>query len=386
MKRWLYAHRIVSGSPVELEERLRQGIGELLCRATGGPGTEVAADGSFTLALSSTITGLRVGKTVRVTTGVATRSGDRVRIPVSWRAEPARVAFPTFEGTVEFEPHSRSSGQISLVGVYRPPLGPAGAAVDAMGLRHAAERTAQWLVDGLARALTGKPAAHSRTADGPGGRGLVVRDVMTPDPLVLDESLPLRTAALLLFHYEVGGAPVVAGDGSLVGVLSEADLLEKEASARPGITRAAAESERRRRATTVGDACSRPALVTAADASLRSVARVMGDERVARLVVVDESRVAGIITRHDVLRALIRSDAEIGAAIDVLLDDLGEPRLAARIEWGVVRLEGTVELRSSIPRIVALVEAVDGVIDVDESNVSWTHDDIVPVGAYTHQL
>jgi CBS domain-containing protein len=47
------------------------------------------------------------------------------------------------------------------------------------------------------------------------------------------EGMPLKTAALLLFHYDVAGAPVRNDAGGLVGVLSEADLLDVEAPATP---------------------------------------------------------------------------------------------------------------------------------------------------------
>ncbi len=78
--------------------------------------------------------------------------------------------------------------------------------------------------------------------------------------------------------------------GELVGVISEADVLEEEASRRYGWGRAFDEACRRHDAETVGEACSRPALVTTPDMTLRDATRSLLNRRVARLVVVQGAR------------------------------------------------------------------------------------------------
>lgn len=241
-----------------------------------------------------------------MTTGVAVTSGPRLLIPITWEAAPARRAFPSFEGTIELEPLSRAGAQLTIVGAYTVPAGVGGLVVDRTVLHGLAERTTARILDGLARALSGA-ATHARPPQPPAPLMRVV-DVMTADPLVLADDQPLRTAALLLFHYGIGGAPVIDEHGTLVGVLSEADLVEKEARPRTGLGRGATRSWRRRDALTVGEACSRPARATSGDATLHDAARELLDHDVARLVVVDRSRITGIVTRHDILRALTRSD------------------------------------------------------------------------------
>lgn len=289
MKRWVYRHRTVTGSPAVLEERLRADLPALLARAAGQPPNPPAGDGSFLLQLTAHVPGAPVHKTVRVRTGVATTSRGRLVIPVSWEADPLPHSFPTFDGTAELEPHSSAHGQIALVGTYRLPAGPLGAALDATVLHGVADRTVAQLVDGLAAALTGP---HTAQVTPPASTPMRVRGVMTREPLVLHDDLPLRTAALLLFHYRVGGAPVEDDQGRLLGVLSEADLLEKQATPRTGLGLTAARSHRLRSAGTVGEACTRPVRVTDADTTLHDAAREMLDHRVARLVVLDDSRIA----------------------------------------------------------------------------------------------
>lgn len=171
-----------------------------------------------------------------------------------------------------------------------------------------------------------------------------------------------------------------AQHGALVGVLSEADLMEKEARPATDLGRGVTEAWRLRGAMTVGEACSRPAHVTAADATLRDAVRELIDHGVARLVVVDGSRIAGILTRHDVLAALVRTDEVVKHTVDAVLQRQDEPDVTAMVEWGVITLSGTAARRSRIPGLIAQVEAIDGVMGVDADRLGYRDDDVLPVG------
>ncbi len=234
MQRWLYAYRQVRGASDELSERLRTGLEDALAESPYSP----AADGSFPARLHVDVGSLGATKRVRMRVGVASEHGTRLRIPLEWEAEPARVVFPGFAGSVEFEPMDAERAQLTVVGSYRVPLGPLGAAVDA-GLRHAAAQDAvEELVDRIASAISDLEASRPPVRD---RCALTVSDVMSHEPVTLEEDMPLRTGALLLFHYGIAGAPVLAADGALVGVLSEADLLHVEAP-RPRASRRSADA------------------------------------------------------------------------------------------------------------------------------------------------
>lgn len=224
----------------------------------------------------------------------------------------------------------------------------------------------------LSGAATGvEPASGVAMAE------LRVAEIMAPEPLVLGVETPLRIAVLLFCHTDIGGAPVVAADGSLVGVLSERDLLE-EAKARDGPGRAARVAQRRRTARTVGQACARPAHTTNPDAPVRSAARVMADLGVDRLVVVDGGRVTGIVTRHDVLRALNRTDVQLQVEVEALAAEFDRFDLGVQITWGEVALAGAMRLRSGRDELVACVAKMDGVLSVDADELGWQVDDTQP--------
>ncbi|HUH08613.1 MAG TPA: CBS domain-containing protein [Egibacteraceae bacterium] len=368
MKRWVYAYRAVAGPPERLASALRSGVAELLKAAAVPVEGSEAVDGSFGMRLGAPIKGVPA-KSVRVTAGVAAHPDNRLRIPVMWHAEPARTAFPEFEGALELEPMSEALSQLSMVGTYTLPLGAIGAAVDSTLLAGAAQRTAERLVGHVAAALEDvvrTPGKQPRAAIR--SRTLRVADVMTSEPVVLDPSLPLRAAAMLLFHRRIRGAPVVTAAGELEGVLTETDLLDQEAQlASDGVATPRRRARRQgapKRAKTVGEACTKPARVTVSDASLRAAARELLDRDVGRLVVVDAGRIVGIVTRHDVLTGLIRSDVEIQAAVEEVLDTLAEPELHAMVRWGDVTLSGAVSHPDGLSRVTHALESVDGVAGV----------------------
>ena len=204
---------------------------------------------------------------------------------------------------------------------------------------------------------------------------LSAADIMSVDPVTLRPDMPLRAAAQLLYEADFSGAPVVDDGGELIGVLSEHDLLEKEAHPRYGLRPGVAASHRRHEASTVGEVCGRRALTIAADTSVHDVARQLIDRQVSRLIVVDGGRVVGVVTRHDILRSLIRPDAELQAAVAAVLTEAGEHEVDSTVEAGVVTLEGKAQRRSGVRSVIGVVADIDGVMRVDQ-RLAWHTDDV----------
>jgi predicted transcriptional regulator len=103
----------------------------------------------------------------------------------------------------------------------------------------------------------------------------------------------------------------------------------------------------------------------------------MRDHDVARLVVVDNSDVAGVVSRHDVLKALLRTDAQIQSSLNRLLAEHGEIGVTATVEWGIADLTGQMSTRSRVADLLSRVEAIDGIVGVD-SDPTWEVDDVLP--------
>lgn len=383
MKRWLYHYRSVDGPPERLEQVLRHRARELLRTATADADAQMTAEGDLLVRLPASVLGRELSKTVRLHSGVAEQRGARTCIPLRWHADPVRHAFPSFDGTIELEPQSGTVAQLSVVGAATLPLGPVGRLADATALGAVADDTVRQLTDRLARVLEqavseGEPDDEEGEQDD----GLTVRDVMTADPLVLDEDMPIKTAALLLFHYGVAGAPVRNDAGGLVGVLSETDLLDATAPLRYGLGRGVEASRRRRDARTAGESCSKPAREVAPTASVRQAAEMMRDHDVARLVVVEESEIVAVVSRHDVLRSIVRGDDETQTALRRLVAERDEDGVVATVEWGIAHLKGQVRLRSTVIDLVTQARSLDGVVGVDD-DLEWEIDDVAAASVPT---
>lgn len=381
MKRWMHATSYVHGGPAATRDRLLDHHVQLLARATGSPTPTRAADGTFELRLRAPLAARELSKQVRVTVGVAARSGERVILPLGWAATPVRHAFPRFDGALELEPVSSSASLLALTGAYEPPLGAVGVAIDSTVLRDCAEQTAQHLVTQLSRVLSADDDDQppSPTPPPAADRGstprMRVRDVMTTDVRMITAAANLRAAAAVLFAAGISGMPVVGDDGALIGVITTADLLSRQAPPAMGFGAQVADRRRRQDALTAVDACSSPAIVVTPDATVRDAARRMLDHDVARLVVIDRGAVVGIVSRHDVLAALLRADDLIAAAIDKVLRDHDETAVAAAVSDGVVTLTGAVGLRSVAAALPRIVSGLDGVVSV-ATNLRWDTDDV----------
>jgi len=123
-----------------------------------------------------------------------------------------------------------------------------------------------------------------------------VGNLMSVDPVVVDADAPITQAELLIKSYRISGLPVVA-DGVLVGVVSQTDLLNARSSELIG-----ANWERVR----VRHLMSRPAVTVHLNTSVERAARLMLEQHIHRLVVVDEEESpVGVLTSTDLLRTLL---------------------------------------------------------------------------------
>jgi CBS domain-containing protein len=123
-----------------------------------------------------------------------------------------------------------------------------------------------------------------------------VGNLMSVDPIVIDAEAPITEAELLLKSYRISGLPVVH-DGVLAGVLSQTDLLNARSSELIG-----ANWERVR----VRHLMTRPAVTVHLNTSVERAARLMLEQHIHRLVVVDEEdEPIGVITSTDLLRTLL---------------------------------------------------------------------------------
>jgi CBS domain-containing protein len=148
------------------------------------------------------------------------------------------------------------------------------------------------------------------------------REIMTSPAITVTPEVPVRGAAALLVSHGFTALPVVDHDKRLVGIVTEADLLRNgyvdESSGK-----------------TVGEVMTSPAIAMDVGAQGSKIARVLVDDRIRCLPIVDGSQVVGVVTRRDLVRVLARTDTTVAAEAQRVLDLYGGGR-----KWTVVVQEG----------------------------------------------
>jgi CBS domain-containing protein len=147
-----------------------------------------------------------------------------------------------------------------------------------------------------------------------------VRDIMDSSPATVHPDTPVEQVVALLRDHEVPGVPVVDADGRCVGIVSEADLVLPDDQGDLHIPHyinlfggtvflePLGRFEQRLRkafASTAADMMTRDPDSVAPDTTVKEAARLIHESGHNRLPVVDEDgRLAGVVTRLDVLGAL----------------------------------------------------------------------------------
>lgn len=214
-----------------------------------------------------------------------------------------------------------------------------------------------------------------------------VRDVMTREVVTVTDSAGFQEIVRLTQEHGVSALPVVDGEGRLMGIVSEADLLLKEEfEPEPEAKHRLLDVRWRKvqRAKAAGRVATQlmttPVVTLAPDATLREAARLMHERKVKRLPVIDANgKVVGIVSRADLLKVFLRPDQEIFEEVSqkvlhrILWLEPGTIKVTVRD--GVVLLEGVVEQRSMIALVIGLVHSVAGVVGVD-SSLGYEVDDV----------
>ncbi|MFD8307556.1 CBS domain-containing protein [Streptomyces sp. NPDC059690] len=194
-----------------------------------------------------------------------------------------------------------------------------------------------------------------------------VSDVMTQTVIAVGRDASFKEIVGLIDQWKVSALPVLVGEGRVVGVVSEADLLPKE-EFRDGGEEDAERAEREKAAAlTAGELMSTPAVTVHADATVAEAARIMARRHVKRLPVVDSVGILqGVVSRSDLLKVFLRDDQEIAEEVsDSVLGHLPiTTPLTVSVTDGVVTLGGVLPDRTLVPIVARAVRAVEGVVDI----------------------
>jgi CBS domain-containing protein len=208
---------------------------------------------------------------------------------------------------------------------------------------------------------------------------LRARDVMTSPVITVSPEVDVRDVAATMLAHHISGLPVVTAAGELVGIVTEGDLVHKEAPVPHGKqeplerVKAITKTADKARGVTARELMTTPVVTVDEDTPLRETVSLMVTRQINRVPVMREAQLVGIVTRADALRALVRPDEEIAAAVREILRqgvwiDLSTLRFWVRN--GVVHLEGELGSRDEKELAERRIGAVDGVVEI-ESRVSY---------------
>lgn len=214
---------------------------------------------------------------------------------------------------------------------------------------------------------------------------LTVRDLMSVDVVTVPPETPVSAIARLLGERGISAVPVLDAGGTLRGIVTETDLIRRLAGAedRPAgwlrqlFADPAAEAERyaRTHGMTAADVMTEALVTVTPGTTAAHVAHLLEERGIRRVLVVEEGRLRGIVSRADLLRALVTpqapaqglSDGRIRAAVVAAMRK--QPwadsfSTMVEVEGGVVTFHGFIRNGSARRALRVLAENVPGVTRV----------------------
>ena len=220
-----------------------------------------------------------------------------------------------------------------------------------------------------------------------------VSEIMTRRVITIPPDARVERAVELMLSHRIGGLPVCAEDGSLAGILTDSDLLRRHETG----------TERRRprwlefvlgpgkladeyahsHGRVVEEIMTRKVRTIAPQDSVADAVSLMERKRIHRLPVVEHGQLVGIVTRADLMRALLAVAPELapGAAADeqiragIWAEIERQPwttpgMVSVLVRNGVVTLSGAVPDPRQIDALRVLAENVPGVRAVQD-DLAW---------------
>ncbi|HEY8983224.1 MAG TPA: CBS domain-containing protein [Streptomyces sp.] len=193
-----------------------------------------------------------------------------------------------------------------------------------------------------------------------------VSDVMTRAVVAVGRQTVFKDVVTLMERRQVTAVPVLEGDGRVIGVVSEADLLAKEefrdSDPDRTVQRQRLADLAKAGALTAGELMSAPAVTVHAGTTVPEAARIMARRRVRRLFVIDaEGLLEGVVSRGDLLKVFLREDEEIAGEVRRAIAD---DRIGVEVADGVVTLTGGAGREAEVS-----ARGVEGVVDVRRRRV-----------------
>jgi CBS domain-containing protein len=152
---------------------------------------------------------------------------------------------------------------------------------------------------------------------------LNAKDVMTRDVIMVTETMTVDELGRLFIEKKISGAPVADSKGALIGIVTENDLIRKNARLHiPTVLRifdaiitlgrsdSVEEEIKRMTASTVGEICTREVFSVSPESSIQDLSSIMVEKGVHLVPVLESGRIVGIIGKIDIIRGMTSEAAQ----------------------------------------------------------------------------
>jgi len=146
---------------------------------------------------------------------------------------------------------------------------------------------------------------------------LTAKDIMTKDVITVPPDLSVKELAALLLSHRIGGAPVVDADQTLLGVVTESDLIDQSKNVHIPTVISILDSVlylesprkmdleiKKMAGRTVRDICASELVTVTEDTPLSDIATIMSEKKVHTLPVLAAGVLVGVIGKTDLIRAI----------------------------------------------------------------------------------
>ena len=149
---------------------------------------------------------------------------------------------------------------------------------------------------------------------------MLAKDVMKTELVTVGENTPVKEIARKMLDHDISGLPVVNGQGEILGVVSELDLMRKQIKPNepsiwtmiwgmdPDREKQHRDAIRKYMGKTAGDVMTAPAMTVEASDSLEKVGNLMFNKKIKRVFVTEGGKLVGVVSRSAFTKLLLNDE------------------------------------------------------------------------------
>ena len=189
---------------------------------------------------------------------------------------------------------------------------------------------------------------------------VLVREIMTSPAYSVPEGASLEAALRMMATVRVSSLPVVDDSGCVVGIISEADVLQEGLEPDPRAHMRLVAHPSRPLPATVAEVMTAHPYTVREDSDVAELALTFARTSWKSVPVVRGEGLLGVVSRSDVIRAMARPDIEIAEEISTVFAEIGLKAWHADVVAGVVHITGTASERERAAA-TSIVQSIRGV-------------------------